>query len=98
MDAWLKCEISAGQFPSEAAVRGYDHTKEEFSLFVARDQVQVKDELGDPWIPGLLCVEILDSNNEYSLIYLPGQTFGNGRTITVANHQLENSRGSVQCN
>lgn len=98
MDSYLRCEISAGQFSNEAAVRGHDYANEEFSLFVSLERVRFSGQLGDNWTSGLLCVEVLDSRGGYSLVYLPGPTFGNGQTITVADSQLERSRGEAHCN
>lgn len=86
---WLDCEVCAGLFPTEAAVRGKDFSGGEFSLFVPLQCVRPDTGLGDQWIRGKVEVEILDSRNGHFLVELPGQTFNNGRTITVRNDQLE---------
>lgn len=86
---WLRCEVSAGQFPTEAAILGKDYNGEEFSLFVPLDCVRPDKGLGDEWINGNVQVDTLDSRDDLSLVELPGQTFNNGRTITVRNDQLE---------
>jgi hypothetical protein len=90
MDAWLKCEVSAGQFEHEASVKFCDYTGEELSLFVQKRDVQFLGSiLGDAWIEGKLRVEVLDQKEGLSLIYLPGQTFNNGQSVTVADRQFE---------
>ena len=86
---WLRCEVSAGQFPTEAAIKGKDHSGEVFSLFVPLTHVRPSEGLGDEWIGGKVQVEILDSRGGLSLVELPGQTFTNGRTITVREDQLD---------
>ena len=86
---WLRCEVSAGQFPAEAAIRGNDHNGEEFSLFVPLDRVRPDKGLGDDWISGNVQVEVLDSRNDLYLVELPGETFNNGRTITVRKDQFD---------
>jgi len=91
MRAWLRCEVSAGQFATEVAVRGADYNGERFSLFVP--QVCVKHGASplraNEWIAGKVDVEILDSRDGFDLVELPGQTFGNGQTMTVRKDQLE---------
>ena len=91
MDAWLQCEVSAGQFETEAAIRGTDFNGEAFSLFVpARCVKPPVSSLGpNEWSRGKLQVEILDTREGNNLVELPGQTFGNGQTITVREAQLE---------
>lgn len=86
---WLRCDVSAGQFPSEAAIRGRDFNDEEFSLFVPLQSVRPGEGLGDTWMPGKVSVEILDSRGDLSLVELPGLTFNNGRTVTVRTDQIE---------
>lgn len=84
---WLRCEVSAGQFPTEAAIKGEDYSGEEFSLFVPRQCVRPDAGLCDEWISGMVRVEILDARNNLSLVELPGKTFNNGSTITVRDDQ-----------
>lgn len=85
---WLHCEAIAGQFPTEAAIRGKDYSGEEFSLFVPVRHVRSSKSLGDEWVLGEVRVEVLDSRDDFFLIELPGQTLSNGRTITVRKSQL----------
>lgn len=96
MDAWLRCEISAGQFPTEAAIRGADFNDEEFSLFVPLQRVRPNKGLGDEWIRGNVQVKLLDSRDGFSLVELPGQTFNNGRTITIRADQVEKDHSAEQ--
>lgn len=88
---WLQCEVSAGQFSTEAAIRGRDYSGEEFSLFVPARCVRPETGLGDDWISGKVLVEVLQSRDGLSLVELPGQTFNNGRTITVRDDQIESA-------
>lgn len=88
MLAWLKCEISLGQFDNEVSVRGTDYAGEVFACFVPRAFVQV-EEVGDAWTDGKLQVEVLQTKGDKHLVYLPTQTFSNGQSITVTNNQLE---------
>lgn len=94
---WLRCEVSAGQFPTEAAIKGKDYSGEEFSLFVHLRCVRPAEGLGDDWIGGTVQVQILDSRDGLSLVELPGKTFNNGRTITVNDGQLEKDHCAQAC-
>ena len=96
MDVWLQCEVSAGQFPTEAAIRGKDCRGEEFALFVPIRFVRSTAALGNDWISGDVQVEVLDSRDDLSLIELPGQTLTNGRTITVHKRQLRGDHCAQQ--
>jgi hypothetical protein len=88
MDAWLECEVSAGQFSTEAAVRGKNYNGKEFSLFAPIDDVRSHKELGREWEPGVVRIDVLDTRNGYHLVYLPSETFGSSQTVTVRASQL----------
>lgn len=79
----LKCVVSKGQFSDEVAVSGQDYVGETFSFFVNPQFVEIEGDvaLGDQ--EGYLHVEQMDAKDDLVLIRLPGQTFGNGSTITV---------------
>ena len=96
MDAWLKCEVSAGQFDNEAAVRGRDFSGDAFSLFALRESLKTQP-FGDDWQAGMLRVEILQSDEAGGrhLIYLPAQSFSNGQAITVRSDQIEIESSSL---
>lgn len=97
MEAWLRCEVSSGQFGTEAAIRGQDYSGEGYSLFVPVAAVRPSEGLGDDWINGEVLVEILQSRDGLSLVELPGQTFNNGRTITVRNDHLRDHCAHQAC-
>ena len=91
---WLRCTVGKGQFDDERAVRGEDHQGATFSLFVSRDDVRPSDQKrsGEGEVADAeVCVAVLAEENEYFLVCLPGQTFENGRTITVHRSQLDNN-------
>lgn len=88
MSTWLICEVSLGQFDNEASVRAVDFQGEQFSLFVPRESV-MPTKLSENWVQGCVLVEVLDTEGENVLIYLPGKTFSNGQTITVRKDQLK---------
>lgn len=77
---WLKCIVTDGQFQSEKAVRGEDHAGRGFSFFADKKCVSPS---GDS-----VKVIILAEESERVLVKLPGQTFENGQTITVARSQF----------
>lgn len=85
---YLKCKASKGQFSDEVAIRGKDFTGEDFSFFVNRDFVQTTDDPESGEVNACLSVIPIDSNAGLVLIRLPGQTFGNGSTITVREDDL----------
>ncbi|HET6881551.1 MAG TPA: hypothetical protein VFI31_15415 [Pirellulales bacterium] len=95
MEAWLLCEVSTGQFSTEAAVRGKNSSGKEFSLFAPIQDVRSRGALGDEWEEGSLRVEVLEAQNGYHLVYLPSQTFESGQTVTVRSTQLERSPSAV---
>lgn len=98
MDAWLRCEVSSGQFGTEAAIRGQDYSGEGYSLFVPIDSVRPNEGLGDDWKEGEVFVEVLQSRDGLSLVELPAQTFNNGRTITVRDdHLRKDHRAQPTC-
>lgn len=86
--AWLICELTKGQFDTEVSVRLCDYNGEQTSLFVPNYYAKHDGPLGDEWTTGKLRVEILDSRDGFSLVYLPGKTFNNGQAITVSDQQL----------
>lgn len=91
---WLRCTVGKGQFEDERAVRGKDHQGATFSLFVSRDDVRLSDQQrsGESEVADSeVCVAVLAEEDEYFLVCLPGQTFENGRTITVHRSQLGNN-------
>jgi hypothetical protein len=91
--AWLHCQVSRGQFQNEAAVKVTDFAGHEFSLFVpSRFVTPAVETLGDNWEDGQLEVEILESRDGFHLVYLPGETFANGRAITVREEQISRKR------
>ncbi|MGE3408150.1 MAG: hypothetical protein AB7I37_15135 [Pirellulales bacterium] len=92
MEAWLKCEVSLGQFDTEAAVRFQDHNGDDFSLFVPREDVCVESNISVSPIEGSFRVDILDQRDDLRLIYLPVPTFGNGHSVTVRASQLTGKR------
>ena len=87
---WLKCRASKGQFSDELAVSGSDYQGEDFSFFVNKQFVDIDGdvELGEE-VDARLQVIPLAEKAGLVLIQLPGQTFGNGRTITVKDGDLE---------
>jgi hypothetical protein len=84
----LKVTASSGQFRNEYAVKGKNHKGDEFSLFVSRRHVKLVDEFVNDESPALLSVERITQQGDLVLIRLPGQTFGNGSTITVREGDL----------
>lgn len=92
MDAFLSCKIQAGQFSQEVAVQGKTFDGTEFSLFVPHECVEHEDPITNTAeVDGWLRVEVLDQNPTLLLVRLPGETFENGRIITVL-------RTDLQCN
>lgn len=88
---WLRCRASRGQFRDECAVSGRDYSGEEFSLFVASPRVFPLAALGESETDAFVEVDVIDREGDFVLVRLPDQTFGNGRTITVCNSELERS-------
>ena len=92
----LKCIASAGQFADEVAIKGADFSGEAFSFFANRKFVELDGdvEIGGE-VPALLAVVPLAKEGDLVLIQLPGQTFGNGCTITVKEVDLEQRSASL---
>ena len=91
MALWLRCEVSRGQFNNEVAVSGQTYDGRGFSLFISGEFVEVEHEgsIGaDEPVNGYVRVDQLDRKGSLVLVKLPGQTFENGRTITVHEQQL----------
>ena len=90
---WFRCTASKGQFSDEVAVFGKDYQGDEFSFFVNREFVETESEPDLDEVPARLRVMPLGREEHLVLIRLPGQTFGNGYTVTVResdlNEQLE---------
>jgi hypothetical protein len=90
MDALLRCQVSPGLFNGEVAVRGETADGTEFSLFVSDDLVEYDLPVDAACsVDGWLYADVLDRKADLLLVQLPGQTFENGRTITVRDSQVE---------
>jgi hypothetical protein len=77
-------------FTGEVAVRGKAADGAEFSLFVSEDFVEADlSASGKEAVDGWLRVEVLAREGPLMLVRLPGETFGNGRTITVRDSMVE---------
>lgn len=83
MDTYLKCWVRPGQFTGEVAVHGRTFDGAEFSLFVSDDVVDYSPPAGSGVVEGWLRVEVIGQNGNLRLVRLPGETFENGRTVTV---------------
>lgn len=94
MDAYLKCKVGQGQFSEELAIVGRTHDGATFSLFAPESEVLL--DAGRPMaesdVDGLLRVDVVESNDSLALVRLPGQTFGNGRIVTVSARDIERRR------
>jgi hypothetical protein len=86
MSTWLKCRVSAGQFPNEYAVSGEQYNGLPYSLFAPSESV-VAPEIGEG--EGQIRVEILDKKAHLALVRLPAETFENGQLITVSAAELQ---------
>lgn len=84
----LRCRASKGQFSDEFAVRGKDYRGEQFSFFAAARFLQPQGDVESGEVDALLEVVEMDRQRGLVLIRLPGQTFGNGRTVTVSEGDL----------
>jgi len=90
MKTYLSCEVRRGQFGAEWAVRGVTVSGAGFSFFAPNEYVELdkarsNSEGGLGWIR----VEVLEEDEHRALVRLPGQTFENGRTVTVRRDQIE---------
>ena len=93
MESFLRCRVSRGLFSGEAAVSGVSADGTEFSLFVGDDFVEFDAPPGaSDAVEGWLRVTQLAEEGGLVLVRLPGQTFENGRTVTVRQAQLERRR------
>ncbi len=88
MATYLRCRINPGQFSGEFAIHGESHNKETFSMFASEKDVDGVNPDQESECEGWLRVEVLDRDENLSLVRLPGQTFGNGTTVTVLNSEL----------
>jgi len=90
MGTYLRCKIGLGQFSGEVAVQSATASGEEFSLFVDDECVDCDRSLEqESPVDGWIRVEVLAEEGELLLVQLPGQTFENGRTVTVRRTQVE---------
>ena len=90
MDTYLYCEVTKGQFSDEWAVQGTTHTGSGFSLFVSGQYVdRDRKYAGSNAGPGWLHVDVLETDENRALVRLPGQTFENGKTVTVTLEQIK---------
>jgi hypothetical protein len=95
MEAWLRCEISPGQFSSEYAVRGRTADGIGFSLFVPNTYVEMDSEPNtDRLVQGWVRVEALGRDGSLVLVRLPRPTLENGETVTVKAEEVETRRVS----
>ena len=89
MNTYLSCRIRKGQFGGERAVQGTTYTGDEFSLFVPLEYVERDEECAaDKVDMGWLRLEVLATDARRALVRLPGQTFENGKTVTVSLEQI----------
>jgi hypothetical protein len=86
---WLRCRAVAGQFSDEFAISGKDYAGQEYFLFTEKANIFPYPIEGE--IDSFVRVEVIDSDGEFVLIKLPGQTLENGQTITVCRSELEKS-------
>jgi len=77
-------------FSGEVAVRGKTAEGTEFSLFVADDYVEYDAPAASSHpVDGWIHVDVLAREGGLVLVRLPGQTFENGRTVTVRDCEVE---------
>jgi hypothetical protein len=90
VESWLRCTLSAGQFPNEYGVDGMQFNQEPFSLFVP--QMYTKSDqpptVGKP-VKGWVKVSVVERQGDLVLVFLPRPTFQNGPYVTVKPEQLE---------
>ena len=86
---WLQCLIGHGQFNGEYAVKGELFDGNAFSLFAARDELEIVTEPNDVEVAGFVQIKPLESKEGNVLVALPRETFENGRIITVKKTQLK---------
>ena len=87
---FLECEVEAGQFSGEYAVRAQMVGGQPFALFASEDDVEcrVVPAAGEH-VNALLKVEVLKVQGNLVLIMLPQPTLENGQTVTVAKSVLK---------
>lgn len=80
---WLPCSVSEGMFPGErvSVVKTCDI---DVSFFYSGD-FSIIDDRGDY---SFLKVQVLDSDDEFSLVLLPAESIECGRTVKVRSDQL----------
>jgi len=90
MATYLSCEAREGQFPGECAIKGTTYAGGGFSLFAPQELVElVSAPVTQEPVAAWLRVDVLDSDSHRALVRLPGQTFENGRTVTVSRERIE---------
>jgi hypothetical protein len=90
MGDYLRCKARAGQFSGELAIQGSTADGEEFSLFAPRGSVEYEGSLDGPEdIDAWMRVTVLAEEGGLLLVSLPGESFENGRVITVDRTQVQ---------
>lgn len=90
MDTYLRCKVGLGQFSGEVAVQAAMAGGEEFSLFVSDEYVDYEGGLAvASSLDGWLRVQVLAAQSGLLLVQLPGETFENGRTVTVEKTEVQ---------
>ncbi len=79
METYLQAEVSEGMFPNEKAVRVIDDSGTRISVLV--DESQVTQHA--------IRVDIVRAESGRVLVRLPGEVYGSGRIIAVANASLQ---------
>jgi hypothetical protein len=84
MQVFLKCLVGKGLFTGEYAVQGIAADGTGFSLFVADEYLDGELPTTDDCnVDGWIAIDIIERKGDLALVRLPGETFENGRFVTV---------------
>lgn len=92
MSSWLSCKAMKGMLPDELAVLVSTAEGKTLSFFVSAGQVTLEtgsaDELDGDEVSARIRVEVLEKDDSFGLIALPGEPLEGPRVARVSSAQL----------
>jgi hypothetical protein len=79
-DAWLKCKVENGMFPSELGISFKDNAGQDVSLYCSERFVDSKKSA--------LLVTILEKHDQFARVRLPVQSFSGTTVVEVSAENL----------
>jgi hypothetical protein len=92
MNAWLRCEVGAGQLNSEFMIRTKTSDGQEFTLFAPQETVNCPHPpSGWEFVQGHMKVKPVQTTNGDVLVKLPAESFELGYLVKVRESALDSN-------